>query len=116
MNRYLVVDYETNTIFSTHNLETIINDEFDRFGSSISCVDKNDMLNELENIIKQEKEELYEYLMEVGCKYDEYLIKTENRGMSYGEHTYLQNLSKKELELFEKELDKELEELENETR
>ena len=56
MNRYLVIDYKTNTIFSTHNLETIINDEFDRFGSSISCLDKNDMLNELENIIKQEKE------------------------------------------------------------
>lgn len=108
MNRYLVVDYETNTIFSTHNLETIINDEFDRFGSSISCLDKNDMLNELENIIKQEKEELNEHLVEIESKYDEYLMKTENRGMSYGELAYLQGLTKEQLEEFERGLDKEL--------
>ena len=56
MNRYLVLDYETNTIYSTHKLETLINEEFDRYGSSISCIDKNDMLDELENIIKQERE------------------------------------------------------------
>ena len=56
MNRYLVVDYKTNTIYSTHKLETLINEEFDRYGSSISCIDKNDMLDELENIIKQERE------------------------------------------------------------
>jgi DNA polymerase I-like protein with 3'-5' exonuclease and polymerase domains len=114
MNRYLVIDYETNTIFSTHNLETIINDEFDRFGSSISCIDKNDMLNELENIIKQEKqekEELNEHLIEIESKYDEYLMKTENRGMSYGELAYLQNLSKEELEEFERALYEKLEEL-----
>ena len=60
-------------------------------------------------------EELNEYLLEVQSKYDEYLMKIENRGMSYGELAYLQNLSKKELEEFERGLYKELEVLENET-
>lgn len=53
-------------------------------------------------------EEKEEYLLEVQSKYDEYLMKTENRGMSYGELAYLQNLSKEELEEFERGLDKEL--------
>ena len=57
----------------------------------------------------EEKEELNEYLLEVQSKYDEYLMKTENRGISYGELAYLQDLSKEQLEEFEKELDKELE-------
>lgn len=54
-------------------------------------------------------EEKEEYLLEVVNKYDEYLMKTENRGISYGELTYLQGLTKEQLELFERELDKELE-------
>lgn len=57
----------------------------------------------------EEKEEINEYLLEVQSKYDEYLMKTENRGISYGELAYLQSLDKEQLEEFEKELDKELE-------
>lgn len=55
------------------------------------------------------KEELNEYLLEVQSKYDEYLMKTENRGISYGELAYLQSLTLGQLKEFEKELDKELE-------
>lgn len=55
------------------------------------------------------REEFNEYLLEVQSKYDEYLMKTENRGISYGELAYLQDLSREQLEEFEKELDKELE-------
>ena len=67
---------------------------------------------ELDTILcRGENEEIIEneeYLFYVQSKYDEYLQKTENRGMSYGELAYLQNLSKTQLEEFEKELDKEV--------
>ena len=49
-----------------------------------------------------------EYRQEVIRKYDEYLMKTEKRGISYGEIAYIEGLKKKELEEMEKELDKEL--------
>ena len=54
------------------------------------------------------KQEFNEYLFEVQSKYDEYLQKTENRGISYGELAYLQDLSISQLAEFEKEVDKEL--------
>ena len=53
-------------------------------------------------------EEKEEYLREVVNKYDEYLMKTENRGISYGELAYLQSLTLGQLAEFEKELDKEV--------
>ena len=49
-----------------------------------------------------------EYRLYIQNKYDEYLMKTENRGMSYGELAYIQNLSEEELKELEEELDKEL--------
>lgn len=49
-----------------------------------------------------------EYMLHIQSKYDEYLMKTENRGISYGELAYLQNLTEKELEELEIELDEEL--------
>lgn len=49
-----------------------------------------------------------DYILEVQNKYDEYLMKTEKRGASYGELAYIQNLSKKELQELEKEIDAEL--------
>lgn len=48
-----------------------------------------------------------EYLLEVQRKYDEYLMKTENRGISYGELAYLQSLSISQLKELEKELENE---------
>lgn len=45
-----------------------------------------------------------EYVKEVQGLYDEYLQKTENRGISYGEIYYIQNLRKKELDKLYKEL------------
>lgn len=53
MNRYLVIDLIQNVIISTHDLTTITEDKFDRYGSSISCIDENDLINELKNIIKE---------------------------------------------------------------
>ena len=52
MNRYLVIDFENNWIISTHDLTTITEDKYDRFGSSVACIDKNDLINELKNMIK----------------------------------------------------------------
>lgn len=39
-----------------------------------------------------------DYIMEVQSLYNEYLEKTENRGISYGELSYIENLKKKELD------------------
>ena len=55
-----------------------------------------------------------DFKLEVQSMYDEYLMKTENRGISYGEIAHIQSLSEKELvemvnelqyELYEKEYD-----------
>jgi len=43
-------------------------------------------------------EELEEYKQEVQSVYDQYLMKTENRGISYGEIAYIDGLDKKELD------------------
>ncbi len=56
MNKYLVINFEDNTIISTNDLNNIVKDLYDRYGSSISCIDKEDLLKELEEIIKEEKE------------------------------------------------------------
>lgn len=57
---------------------------------------------------------LNEYRLEVENMYDEWLMKTENRNISYGEIAHIQSLSEKELtelvmalqyELYEKEYD-----------
>jgi hypothetical protein len=39
-----------------------------------------------------------DFIMEVQSIYDEYLQRTEKRGISYGEIYYIQNLRKKELD------------------
>lgn len=52
MNRYLVVDLIQNVIISTHDLTTITEDKFDRYGSSISCIDEEDLIKELKEIIQ----------------------------------------------------------------
>lgn len=48
-----------------------------------------------------------EYISYIQNKYDEYLMKTENRGISYGELAYIQNLDEKELKELEEELEEE---------
>ena len=53
-----------------------------------------------------------DYILDVQNKYDNYLMKTEKRGASYGELVYIQNLNKKELEELEEEIYEELEESE----
>ena len=51
-----------------------------------------------------------EYILHIQNKYDEYLMRTENRGMSYGELHYIQNLSEEELQELEEELEENLRE------
>ena len=57
MNRYIVIDFKDNTIYNTEDLKYLTEDIFDRFGSSISCVDKEDLIQELSNLIKELKED-----------------------------------------------------------
>ena len=52
--------------------------------------------------------EFEEYKMQVQSMYDEYLMKTEKRNISYGELYYIQNLSEKELTKLVNELQYEL--------
>ena len=56
------------------------------------------------------KQEKTEYNLHIQMLYDEWLMKTEKRGISYGEIAYMQGLSKKELNDLEIALVKELEE------
>lgn len=44
------------------------------------------------------KQEKNDYILEIESLYDEYLQKTENRGISYGEIAYIQGLKKKDLD------------------
>lgn len=56
MNRYIVVDLETDTIYSTGDLEKLAKEEFDRFGSSVTCTTKIELLEEVYNQVKEELE------------------------------------------------------------
>lgn len=50
------------------------------------------------------KQELMDFRMEVERLYNEYLEKTENRNISYGEIAYIQDLSIEDLQDMYKEL------------
>lgn len=52
--------------------------------------------------------ELDELKMETQSRYDDYLMATENRGISYGEINYIQSLSREELDDFCEELENEI--------
>ena len=54
------------------------------------------------------KQEKMEYNLHIQMLYDEWLMKTEHRGISYGEIVYFLGLSKKELNDLETELYEEL--------
>ena len=47
-----------------------------------------------------------EYKLQVQQLYDEYLMKAENRNISYGEIAWIQSLKEKELTEFENELER----------
>jgi len=55
------------------------------------------------------KQEKMEYNLHIQMLYDEWLMKTEKRGISWGEVAYIQGLSQKELNKLETELYEELE-------
>ena len=61
-------------------------------------------------------EERQEKIFYINSIYDEYLQKTEKRGLSYGEQSYIENLNDEELEELENEIQKELEKLEKEAK
>ena len=61
-------------------------------------------------------EERQEKIFYINSIYDEYLQKTEKRGLSYGELSYIENLNAEELEELENEIQKELEKLEKEAK
>lgn len=56
MNRYIVIDLQDNVIYNTNDLKYLFYDEFDRFGSSISCIDKEDLINEVKDIMEDLKD------------------------------------------------------------
>ena len=49
-----------------------------------------------------------EYILEIERLYDEWMQQKENRGISYGEIAYIQNLEEDELNDLEEELLKEI--------
>lgn len=53
--------------------------------------------------------ELDELKMETQTLYDDYLMATEKRGISYGEIAYIQGLEREELDDFCEELENEME-------
>ena len=57
MNRYLVIDWEKDVIYSLGRVD-IDFEENEYQTSSISCIDKEDILNELEEII-EDKRKIY---------------------------------------------------------
>lgn len=50
-----------------------------------------------------------ELKMETQTRYDDYLMATEKRGISYGEMAYIQNMTSEELNEFCEELENEIE-------
>lgn len=57
----------------------------------------------------EELTELDELKMETQTRYDDYLMATEKRGISYGEIAYIQNMTREELDEFCEELENEIE-------
>lgn len=54
MNKYIVIDLKEDIIYDTNDLNYLINeDELDRFGSSVSCSSKDDLLNEIKKIVAE---------------------------------------------------------------
>ena len=53
MNKYLLVDYDTNTISSLAKVETDF-EENEKYTSSCTCIDRKDMLNMALDIIKED--------------------------------------------------------------
>lgn len=52
MNRYIVVDLEEKVIYSINSLEDLVNGNDDRFDSSVTCRDYDDIIQELKEEIK----------------------------------------------------------------
>lgn len=62
-------------------------------------------MSKLGELEKNKEEELNEFRLEVGMRYDEYLYATEKRSVSYGEIAYIYDLTEKELNEFYEEIE-----------
>lgn len=53
MNRYMVIDLEENCIYSTNDLEYMVREDlFDRYGSSTSCSNKQELIEEVNSFLE----------------------------------------------------------------
>ena len=51
MNRYMVVDFKTNTILDLNKIDVDFEENYEYTGS-VSCRDREDLINELKEYIK----------------------------------------------------------------
>ena len=59
MNNFLIVDFENNDILFLNKIKMNFK-ENEKYTSSISCIDKEDLIEELKQIIKDLEEEIKE--------------------------------------------------------
>ena len=53
-SNYIIIDNEKNEIIFSEKLEYLLNEnKYDEVTYSIGCINKNDLINELKNIIKE---------------------------------------------------------------
>lgn len=53
MNRYIVIDLEENCVYSTNDLEYMVREDlFDRYGSSTSCSNKQELIEEVNSFLE----------------------------------------------------------------
>ena len=87
---------ENNNWYSSYSKLTSLIYELGELG----VLNANEIVDKLDKIDNEESE----FVLEVERLYDERLMKTENRGMSYGEIAYIESLSKEELNKLYEEL------------
>lgn len=53
MNRYIVIDLEENCVYSTNDLKYMVREDlFDRYGSSTSCSNKQELIEEVNSFLE----------------------------------------------------------------
>lgn len=86
MNRYIVVDLKENVLYSTGNLEYIIKNKYDRFGSTVKCTDKENLINEMQEWLNElEQETIINVLKENEGVFATHITK--------GHHLYIEGLN-----------------------
>jgi len=102
MNRYIVVDIERDMIYSTNDLHNILDEEFDRFGSSIACINHEDLGNEMKNIANEIINEYFNiYQIRDICEF--WNIDYDDGFLKFVYNKLSNNLGKNELKEYRKE-------------